>query len=94
MRVLRGATVLDGLGGRIENARVTIATTGSSRCRWIETPALPAGAIVESVAGRFLIPGLIDSHVHWGGSGGIGAAPNEQTDQRLAHDTGRRWPPA
>jgi imidazolonepropionase-like amidohydrolase len=47
---------------------------------------LKAGAAVEDLRGKFLIPGLVDSHVHWGGSGGIGAAPIEMTDARLAHD--------
>ena len=51
-----------------------------------ERVPLPEGATVEDLRGRFLIPGLFDSHVHWGGSGGVGAAPIEQTDDRLAHD--------
>jgi imidazolonepropionase-like amidohydrolase len=44
--------------------------------------------VVEDMSGRYLIPGLFDSHVHWGGSGGIGQASIEQTDDRLAHDFG------
>ena len=95
VRVLRGATVLDGLGGRIVNARVVIrdhriadVTLDDER-----TP-LPEGAVVETVNGRYLIPGLFDSHVHWGGTGGIGASPIERTDDRMAarfrRDAGRR----
>lgn len=85
--VLRGATVLDGLGGRIVNARVVIRDhrIGEVSLDDDRVP-LPDGATVEDVRGRFLIPGLIDSHVHWGGSGGIGAAPIEMTADRLAHD--------
>ena len=95
MLVLRGATVLDGLGGRIVNARVVIPDHRVAEVSLDDDRvALPEGATVEDVRGRYLIPGLFDSHVHWGGSGGVGASPIEQTDDRLAHDYARLWPPA
>ena len=56
------------------------STTSACRCRRARRS--------RTCSGRYLIPGLFDSHVHWGGSGGIGAAPIEQTDDRLAHDFG------
>jgi imidazolonepropionase-like amidohydrolase/ABC-type multidrug transport system permease subunit len=85
--VLRGATVLDGLGGRIVNARVTIRDNRIAEVTLDDDRvALPEGAKVEDLHGRYLIPGLFDSHVHWGGSGGIGTAPIEPTPDRLAHD--------
>jgi imidazolonepropionase-like amidohydrolase len=85
--VLRGATVLDGLGSRITNARVTIRDHRIAEVSLDDDRvALPEGATVVDLHGRYLIPGLFDSHVHWGGSGGIGAAPIEGTDDRLAHD--------
>ena len=85
--VLKGATVLDGLGGRIVNARVVIRDHKIAEVSLDDDRVpLPEGAKVENVGGKFLIPGLFDSHVHWGGSGGIGAAPIETTDDRLAHD--------
>ena len=87
LRVLRGATVLDGLGGRIEHARLVIR---DNRVDSIgpddDALTVPAGAAVDDWSGRFILPGLIDSHVHWGGSGGIGAAPIERTEYRLLHD--------
>ena len=87
VHVLRGATVLDGLGGRIVNARVVIRDHRVAEVSLDdERVALPEGATVEHVSGRYLIPGLFDSHVHWGGSGGVGMSPIEQTDDRLAHD--------
>ena len=49
---------------------------------------LPEGATVEDVHGRYVIPGLFDSHVHWGGSGGIGTSPVEMIDHRMARDFG------
>jgi imidazolonepropionase-like amidohydrolase/ABC-type multidrug transport system permease subunit len=85
--VLRGATVLDGLGGRIVRARVTIRDHRIADVTLDdERVPLPDGATVEDAGGRYLIPGLFDSHVHWGGSGGVGSAPIEHTEDRLAHD--------
>jgi imidazolonepropionase-like amidohydrolase/ABC-type multidrug transport system permease subunit len=85
--VLRGATVLDGLGGRIVDARVVIRDHKIAEVSLDDDRVpLPEGAKVETLAGKFLIPGLFDSHVHWGGSGGVGSAPIEATDERLAHD--------
>jgi imidazolonepropionase-like amidohydrolase/ABC-type multidrug transport system permease subunit len=87
VRVLRGITVLDGLGGRIANARVVIREHRIAEVMLDdERVALPEGAEVENLEGRFLIPGLFDSHVHWGGSGGVGSLPMEQTEDRLDHD--------
>jgi imidazolonepropionase-like amidohydrolase len=85
--VLRGATVLDGLGGRITNARVVIRNHRVAEVLLDdERTPLPEGATIEMLSGKFLVPGLLDSHVHWGGSGGVGSAPIEQTDDRLNHD--------
>ena len=85
--VLRGATVLDGLGGRIANARVVIRDHRIAEVMLDDDRvAVPDGATVEVLKDQFLIPGLFDSHVHWGGSGGVGVSPIEQTDDRLEHD--------
>jgi imidazolonepropionase-like amidohydrolase/ABC-type multidrug transport system permease subunit len=89
VRVLRGATVLDGLGGRIVKTRIVIRDHRIADVSLDdERVALPDGAIIEDVSGRYIIPGLIDSHVHWGGSGGTGLVPIEHTDDRLLHDFG------
>ena len=63
--ILRGATVIDGLGNPpLRNAVVVIegdevkSVSGSGS-------DIPAGATVLDLTGRFIIPGLIDSHVHW-----------------------------
>src|SRR5262245_35322000 len=87
--VLRGATVLDGLGGRIVNARVVIRDHRIAEVLLDdERVAIPEGAMVEDLHGRFVIPGLFDSHVHWGGSGGVGGSPVEMTDARILRDFG------
>lgn len=90
--ILRGATVLDGLGGRIENARVVIRDHKIAEIV-VEDPKNPyrseGGSVTAlDLTGKFLIPGLIDSHVHWGGSGGFGETPEERTGDRLLHDFG------
>ena len=85
--VLRGATLLDGLGRRIEKARIVIRDNRVAEVSLDDDRvALPEGASVVDVSGRFVIPGLFDSHVHWGGSGGVGASPIEQGEARLEHD--------
>jgi imidazolonepropionase-like amidohydrolase/ABC-type multidrug transport system permease subunit len=85
--VLEGATVLDGLGGRIVNARIVIRDHRIAEVSLDDDRVpLPEGAKVENLAGKFVIPGLFDSHVHWGGSGGIGASPIERIPDRLSHD--------
>jgi imidazolonepropionase-like amidohydrolase len=87
VRVLRGATLIDGLGGRIENARVVIRDHKVAEIG-IDTGEgpLPDGAETEDLTGRFLIPGLFDSHIHLGGSGGVGGGVVEQSDERQIHD--------
>lgn len=92
-RVIRGATILDGLGGRIENARVVIRDQRIAEIA-VEDPKNPyrapaEGSVVyDDFSGKFLIPGLVDSHIHWGGSGGFGDSAIERTDARIEHDFG------
>lgn len=89
VRVLRGATVLDGLGGRIENARVIVSDNRITEVGLDDDgkdTVLPDGALIEDLHGRYLIPGLFDSHVHLGGSGGTGSGPVERSEEREIHD--------
>src|SRR5207247_8389456 len=63
--VLKGATIIDGLGnspvseGGIVNEEGRIKTVGSKGA------AYPSDANVVDVSGKFIIPGLVDSHVHY-----------------------------
>lgn len=84
-RVLRGMTILDGLGGRIERGRVLLE---GGRIREVgpEGGPLPEGVPVTDLAGLYLIPGLIDSHVHIGGSAGGSASSGEFMPPRLIRD--------
>jgi hypothetical protein len=66
--LVRGGTLIDGTGGTpIANARVLI-TDGIIARVWsgdTGAPALPAGTQIVEAGGKFIIPGLIDSHVHY-----------------------------
>ena len=74
---LVGATLVDGTGAPpVPNAAVVvrdgrIACAGSrAACR------VPAGTDTMSVAGRWVIPGLIDAHVHFSQTGWVDGRPD------------------
>ncbi len=66
--LVRGGTLIDGTGGvPIANARILITDGRIARVWSGDTgaPALPAGTEIVEAGGKFIIPGLIDSHVHY-----------------------------
>jgi imidazolonepropionase-like amidohydrolase len=75
--LIRGATVLTGVGTRIENGQVLIVD-GRIAAVGAEVTA-PADARVIDAAGRWVTPGLIDVHSH------LGVYPTPQVD---AHNDG------
>lgn len=77
--VIKHVTLIDGTGGApVSDAWVE---TNGDRIRAIGTGAAPAGAIEIDGRGQYLIPGLIDAHVHVGG-GRLRAAENTDPDSR------------
>ena len=76
--VLTGARIIDGNGGPpledsaivIEGAKITVVAP---------VPVIPADSRVINLSGKTLLPGLIDAHIHIGGSGGGSADPREFT---------------
>jgi imidazolonepropionase-like amidohydrolase len=63
--VVRGVTLIDGTGARpVENAVVLIEENRIAAVGSPQTLAIPEDAVVIDGAGRFLLPGLIDLHVH------------------------------
>jgi len=86
LRALKGMTVLDGMGGKIENARVVIRDGRIAELGREDEVAIPEGAQVDDFTGAFMIPGLIDSHIHLGGSGGGNASTYEFSAERQVHD--------
>lgn len=62
--LIRGATVLDGIGGQIENGDVLIE---NGRISAVGTGLeAPEGATIIDAAGRYVTPGVIDIHSHLG----------------------------
>jgi imidazolonepropionase-like amidohydrolase len=63
--LIRGATILDGEGGRIENGSIVLA---DGKVQAVGGPelALPEGAFVIDAQGRYVTPGIIDIHSHLG----------------------------
>jgi len=63
--VIRGATVFDGEGGRIEGGTVVLAD-GLVQAVGGPELAVPEGALVIDGTGKFVTPGIIDVHSHLG----------------------------
>lgn len=64
--VVRGGTLIDGGGGPpLENSVIVIQGERIRRIGQGQGISIPAGAEVLEAAGKWLIPGLIDSHVHY-----------------------------
>jgi len=88
--IIRGVTLIDGNGGApLANATVVVEGTRITRVS-VGTVSEPAGAQVIDGRGKFLIPGLIDVHVHLrGGSGNGNTQPmtpqQEQTGLSALH---------
>src|SRR5262245_47452653 len=80
--VIRNVTLIDGTG-RAPQPGATVVIEGN-RFRSIgPSAAAPAGARAIDGTGKFLIPGLIDAHVHLRGSGGRaggGVTPDQERE--------------
>jgi imidazolonepropionase-like amidohydrolase len=93
-RALVGATVWDGTGADpIPDAVVLIKDERIHRVGPREALRIPKAASVEDHSGRFIVPGLIDSHVHFFQTAGLYTRPDiidlsalrpYQTDQEHA----------
>ena len=71
-----GATVIDPAGAVTPDATVLLQ---GSRIQEVGPRAMvkvPAGAVVLDAAGKFVVPGLIDAHVHFFQSGGLYTRPD------------------
>jgi imidazolonepropionase-like amidohydrolase len=64
----RGATLIDGTGAPARENSLVVVTDGRIASVGTATPkalaALPAGARVVDAEGKWIVPGLIDAHVH------------------------------
>lgn len=76
--VLTDARIVDADAGLVREGLTVVVEHGRIRAVG-ESPDIPDGAEIVDLEGRFLMPGLIDSHVHVNGSAGI------RGDQIAAH---------
>ena len=70
--VLRYFTLFDGTGAAPVRDAALVMTNG--RISWVGASAdlrIPDGATVEDLTGKFVMPGIIDSHVHLGRMKGL-----------------------
>ena len=62
---LTGVTLIDGTGAPAQSGMTILVDGGSIVAVTPDAEAsIPAGATVEALEGRFVIPGLIDNHMH------------------------------
>ncbi len=77
LTVLAGATVFDGDGGQsIPNAVVVLRDDRIVDIGPADRVSIPAGSAVTDVDGKWIIPGLIDAHVHFFQSGSLYTRPD------------------
>jgi imidazolonepropionase-like amidohydrolase len=83
--VIRGVTLIDGTGrGSVPN--VTVVIEGNTIKDAGAHVQAPAGARTIDDTEKFLIPGIIDAHIHLlGGRGGAPAAEQERDGIRALH---------
>ena len=66
--VITGATLIDGTGGRpIRNATIVVAGDKITTVSTGRPRNIPANATVIDARGKYVIPGLIDAHLHYSG---------------------------
>src|SRR5690349_4310142 len=70
---ITGATLIDGNGGAaIADAIVLITGNSITAAGPRSSTTIPAGATIINGAGKFIVPGLIDTNVHLSLYGGTG----------------------
>lgn len=84
---LVGGTVVDGRGGvPIANGAVVFRDGKIIAVGPADKVKIPEGARIIHTNGKTVLPGLIDAHMHIGGSGGGSADPREFTPQAASNN--------
>lgn len=73
--VLQGATAFDGTGAVLPNS-VILIKDGRIEAIGGEEVAIPEHAEVRDLSGKFIAPGLVDAHVHFGQTGFFDGRPD------------------
>src|SRR5215471_6396023 len=83
VRAFVGATLVDGTGAApVPNASVVVRD-GRIECAGRDC-RVPAGAAVTDVSGKWILPGLVDAHVHLAQTGWVDGRP-DALDLRAAY---------
>ena len=76
VKAIRGGTIVNPDGSVLRNATVLIKDDKISKAGSSKKVRIPAGAEIIDASGKWIIPGLIDSHVHFFQSGGLYTRPD------------------
>ena len=74
--VLQGATIFDGNGTKYENGVIVIKGENIHAVGDNNTE-IPTNSIIEDVSGKYIVPGFVDSHVHYVQSGFFDVNPSD-----------------
>ncbi|WP_051882038.1 amidohydrolase [Parvularcula oceani] len=88
---LRGATVLTGTGGKIEDAAITVTGGRIARIGPADEVRPIEGAEVIDVSGKTITPGIIDIHSHLGVYPSPGFASMSDGNESTAPNTAGVW---
>lgn len=86
IQTLTGLTIFDGTGRTIRNGWIRTEGTRIVGVGGDSNEPPQDGTERLDLSGLYLIPGLIDSHVHLGGAGGGAVSFSEFTPSRTIHD--------
>jgi imidazolonepropionase-like amidohydrolase len=87
---IRGATIFDGEGGRIDNGVVFLSDGKVTAIGGPDTP-IPADIAVFDGTGKYLTPGVIDIHSHLGDYPSPGVDANSDGNEATAPVTAHVW---
>jgi imidazolonepropionase-like amidohydrolase len=74
-RVLVGATLVDGTGAAPVAGATVVVRDGRIECAGRDC-RIPPGAAVTDVSGKWIVPGLVDAHVHFSQTGWADGRPD------------------
>jgi imidazolonepropionase-like amidohydrolase len=84
-RAFTGATLVDGTGAPAVKKAVVVVEGGKIACAGpAATCAVPEGVAVTDATGSWIVPGLVDAHVHFSQTGWADGRP-DAFDVRAAH---------
>ena len=82
--LLKNATIIDCAGNDAKKGAILIKDNQIEKVEYQQSIIPPKGAIVYDLTDKFIMPGLIDAHVHFGTSPS-GGDNLEDSKKRLAH---------